>query len=456
VERPETRYVRVGGIHVAYQVVGEGPPDILEVPNWLSHVEAMWELPWVARFYRRLASFARVIVFDQPGTGLSDAVPLYDPPTLDRWMDYARVVLDEVESERAALLAMQAGGALAAVFAAAHPERTSALVLCGSWARLQRDDEYPFGLAPELREPTIDALAEAWGTGAGMSLAGPSMAADAEGLRRVARFERLAASPGAVRSILEIVMDLDIREVLPAIRAPTLVLHREADRMVSPEHGRYLAAHIPGAQYVELPGEDHLLMLGDNERAIAEIREFLTGVRAVPDSDRVLATLLFTDIVGSTERLAALGDRRWAELLALHDEMVRGELELYGGREADTTGDGFLATFDGPARAIRCAQTIRDGAHDLGLDIRAGLHTGECELRDGAVKGIAVHVAARVVGEAGRGELIVSSTVRDLVAGSGIRFAELGSRRLKGLPQEWRLFRVLDSKPRIQAADTAT
>jgi class 3 adenylate cyclase len=401
----------------------------------------MWQDPSLAHFLERLTSFSRLILIDKRGTGLSDPVSLDRLPTLEQRVDDVRAVMDAVGSDRAALLGISEGGPMNILFAATYPERTAALVLYGSFARLMRDEDYPFGLPPDAIERTWPSIAEDWGRAAALELLAPSRAQDDQLRAWWARYQRLSASPGAAVGLLRMAAGIDVRPILPVIRVPTLVLHRR-ERFVLPANGRYLAEHIPGARFVELPGDDHLYFVGENDALADEIEEFLTGARPLPEPDRVLATVLFTDIVASTERAAALGDRRWRQLLASHNALVRRELVRFRGREVKTVGDGFLATFDGPARAIRCACAIRDGVRALGLEIRAGLHTGECELMGDDVGGIAVHISARVVGSAAAGEVLVSSTVKDLVAGSGLRFVARGTHHLHGVPGEWRLFAV--------------
>ena len=440
--QPETRYARSKDGHVAYQVVGDGPLDVVFIPSWMTNMDALWEEPSLARFLRRLATFSRLLCFDKRGTGVSDPVPLAAIPTLEQWNDDVRAVMDTVGSKRAALLGVAEGGPMAVLFAATYPERTSALVLVDTSARLLRDVDYGFGFPAERLPLLLERAEEAWGTGKNVDVLAPSIAHDERFRRWYARYERLAMAPGAFIALYATMFEVDVRHVLPAIRVPTLVLHRSGDRHIRVGHGRYLAEHIPGAKYVELPGEDHVFFVGDTEAMLGEIEEFLTGVRPVPEIDRVLATVLFTDIVGSTERAATLGDRAWRALLDSHHGIVRRELERHRGREVKTMGDGFLATFDGPARAVRCACAIRDGVRPFGIEIRAGLHTGECELMGEDVGGIAVHIGARVAGSAGPGEVVVSSTVKDLVAGSGLRFADRGMHSLHGVPGDWRLFAV--------------
>jgi class 3 adenylate cyclase/pimeloyl-ACP methyl ester carboxylesterase len=432
---PETKYAKSGDVHIAFQVIGDGPTDLVFVPGFVSHVEEWWEEPRCARFCERLAAFSRLILFDKRGTGLSDRVAAV--PTLEQRMDDVRAVLQAAGSERAAVLGISEGGAMSALFAASHPERTSALVLYGTFAEFRS-----WVPTPQHFDHFLQAIDQNWGTGQSLPHFAPSVAHDPPFQRWWARHERAGASPGAAMALMRMNSEIDVRHVLGAIHVPTLVLHRTGDVTVSVEAGRYQAAHIPQAKYVELPGVDHLPFVGDSEAVLSEIEEFLTGARPVLEPDRVLATVLFTDIVGSTSHAAELGDRRWRELLGDQRAAVRRELDRHRGREIDTAGDGFLATFDGPARAIRCACAIRDAVRPLGLEVRAGLHTGEIELLGDGVAGIAVHIAARVAGLAGSGEVLTSSTVKDLVAGSGLHFSDRGSHTLRGVPDQWRLFEV--------------
>ncbi len=435
--QPETKYTKSGDVNIAYQVVGDGPFDLVWVPGWVSHLEHSWEEPSNARFLHRLASFSRLIRLDKRGTGLSDRVSPAELPTLEERMDDVRAVMDAVGSERAALMGVSEGGSMCALFAATYPERTSALVLYAANAR------HPaHGLTAEQLQPILDALERNWGQGMAWPMWAPSRADDPQLKEWGARFERFGASPGAAVALFRMAAAIDIRKVLPAIRVPTLILHRTGDQALPVMDSRYMAEQIPGAKYVELPGMDHIWFVGDADAILNEVQEFLTGVRPAPEPDRVLATVLFTDIVGSTERAAELGDRRWHDLLDGYYGRARRELDRFRGREIKTTGDGFLATFDGPARGIRCACAVSESVGQLGIAIRAGLHTGECETMGEDIGGIAVHIGARVTSEAAGGEVLVSSTVKDLVAGSGLEFEDRGSHRLKGVPDEWRLFAV--------------
>jgi pimeloyl-ACP methyl ester carboxylesterase len=440
---PETRYARSGDVNIAYQVVGDGPFDLVLVHGWVQSFDLGWEIDAIKRFYLRLASFSRLILFDKRGTGLSDRVPPDDLPTLETRMDDMRAVMDAVGVERAAVLGHSEGGSMCALFAATYPERTRALVMVGSAARTRWAPDYPLGATDDELEELERSILENWGVDLIRSLLqqlAPSIAEDEELVQAHARAAVRAASPAAAAALTRMSAMIDIRHVLPAIRVPTLVLHRSDE--VLAEASRYVGERIPGARIVELPGSDHMPWLGDQDRVLDEIEEFLTGVRPHPALDRVLATVLFTDIVGSTALAVDLGDRRWRELLDRHHEVVRRELGRFRGRELNTAGDGFLATFDGPARAIACAGSIRDQARALGLELRFGLHTGELELHGSEIRGIAVHTGARVVGKAGPGEVLASSTVKDLVAGSGLEFEDRGSHELKGVPGEWRLYAV--------------
>lgn len=437
--RPETSYARAGDIHIAYQVVGAGPPDILLVPEFWHSIEAQWDEPSLADFLGRLAELGRLICFDKRGCGVSDPVAIDDMQSLDPFMDDIRAVLEAAGSERAVLVTMGGGCLPSILFAATHPQRTGALVIINGFARLTQAPGYPIGRSNDLEEEMIDLMRAGWGRGVFLDQAAPSRIGDEAFRQWWARYQRLGVSPGTIVSMRRMFDRLDARDVLPSVRVPTLVLHRAENTMVRIDHGRYLAEHIPAAELVELPGRDYLVFLGD-DRALEEIERFLSGTLKAPATDRVLATALFTDIVGSTTRAAELGDRAWADLLSRHHASVRSALERFQGQEIDTAGDGFFATFDGPARAVRCAIAIRDALKGLDLEIRAGLHTGELELENGGVRGLAVHIGQRVMAAAEPGEILVSSTVRDLVVGSGIELQDRGSHSLRGVPDEWHLF----------------
>jgi class 3 adenylate cyclase len=443
----ETRFARSGDLHIAYQVLGDGPLDLVYSPGWVSHVELAFEDPLLGRFLRRMASFARLICFDKRGTGLSDRVPTEQLPTLEDRMDDLRAVMDAVGSQRAAIFGFSEGGNLATLFAATFPERTVALATFGIFAKRIWSPDYPWAPTPEERERTYEIVERDWGGAMDLSTLVPSKVDDPAFLRRLATYLRRAASPGAALALLRMNTQIDIRNVLPSIRVPTLVMHRTRDRDANIEEARWIAAQIPNARLVEFDGDDHLPWVGDQDSVVDELQEFLTGVRPAPEADRVLATVLFTDICNSTVEAVRLGDRRWRELLAQHHALVREQLARFRGQEVDTAGDGFFATFDGPARAVRCACAARDAMRTLGLEIRAGLHTGEIELADDKASGIAVHIASRVVASAGPGEVVVSSTVKDLVSGSALEFSDRGMHALKGIPGQWRLFGVVDLEP---------
>ena len=436
---PTTHYAKSGDLHIAYQVVGDGPFDLVYAPGFISHVEMNWESPYWTKVLGRLSRFCRVIIFDKRGTGLSDRVGGW--PTLEERMDDIRAVMDAAGSERAALYGISEGGPMCMVFAALYPERTAALVLHGTGPRLVAGPDWPWGLSAEVAQPMLDAAESAWGSGTALSYFIQGLADDLRVREATGRFERFAASPGAARQLLEMNFHVDIRSVLPAISAPTLVVHRTGDYIVPVECGRYSAERIRGAALVELPGDFHLsARLGTEDDAIDAIEQFLTGSRSQHDVDRVLTTVLFTDIVGSTERAALLGDHAWRELLDSHDQVVRREIDRFNGREIKTLGDGFLAAFDGPGRAVRCARAITEEARRIGVEVRSGLHCGECEVRGGDLAGIAVHIGARIGGLAQSGEVLVSTTVKDLVIGSGITFEDRGIHVLKGVPDAWQLY----------------
>lgn len=438
---PTTRYTPAPGSRVAYQVFGGGENDVVFVPSWGNCVDAMWDEPRISRFFDCLSAFTRVICFDKRGTGTSDPVPLQELPALEQWMEDVRAVMEAAASQQACLIGANEGGMMAMLFAATFPEAASSLILIDSCARLLRAPDYPMGMPAEVTGRYLARFEAEWGTGATMEMVAPSVAHDVRLREWYARYERLSLSPASARAMYANVFRLDLRPVLAAIRVPTLVLHRQGDRQIRVEHGRYLAQHIRDAKYVEIPGDDYYFWLGF-EPLVEEIEEFLTGRRLAPERDRMLATVLFTDIVASTERAVAMGDHDWRDLLDAHHSIVRGELTRFRGREISTAGDGFFAVFDGPARAIRCASRIRDAVRALGLEIRAGLHTGEVEMTGDDVAGIAVHIGARVASAARPSDVVVSRTVVDLVAGSGISFEDLGVQPLKGVPGEWQLLRV--------------
>ena len=444
---PETRYARSGDVNIAYQVFGQGP-DLVHVPGWVSNIDVMWQYPTLSSFFERLAAFSRVILFDKRGTGLSDRVPLLELPTLEQRMDDVRAVMDAAGSERAILFGHSEGGPMCLLFAATYPQRTNALILYGTYAKRQNpDDDYPWAPSYSAQQARIDRIHQMWGTDefvrGVLETLGPSGVEDPAFRRWLSAYYRNGASPAAAAALASMNRDIDIRHILSAAKVPTLVLGRVDDRSTRIEEQRYVASRISGARLVELPGRDHIFWIGGGEESLAdEIEEFVTGVRPGHDADRFLATILFTDIVNGTEKAATLGDRGWQRLIEQHHAAIRAELRRFRGTEIDTAGDGFFATFDGPARAVRCATASRDAVRQLGIDIRAGVHTGECELIAGKVGGLSVIIGARVKEQAGPGEVLVSNTVKDLVAGSGIAFADRGVCRLKGVPGEWRLYAV--------------
>ncbi len=442
-EIPATHYVKSDDVHIAYQVIGQGSFDLLFVPGFVSNIETIWQSPEQSAFFRRLASFSRLILFDKRGTGMSDRSSQIF--TLEQRMHDVQAILDAVGSKRAALFGISEGGPMSLLYTATYPERTSALVLYGSYAKRSWAPDYIFGWKDEQWQAVLDDIEQHWGSPQSLSIAmrAPSLAGDPHAAERIASYYRAAASPGAAGAILRMNREIDVRNVLPATRVPTLILHRTAERVIDVGHARYMAQHIPGAKLIELSGEDHQPWLGDRDAVLNEVEQFLTGKHEVREPERVLATVLFADIVGSTERAAALGDRPWRELLEIFYAKVREVLKQFRGREIKTLGDGFLAAFDGPARAIRCAGAVRDAVRSLKLEVRCGLHTGECEVVGNDLAGIAVHTGARVAGLAAPGEVLVSQTVRDLVAGSGLSLEDRGMHALKGIPNEWRLFRAV-------------
>lgn len=435
------------GQHVAYEVSGAGPPDVVFIPDWVTNLEVMREEPTIARFFDRLASFSRLVLIDKRGSGLSDPVPLGAIPTIEEWMHDVCTVLDDLGAMRVALIGHGEGGPMAMLFAATHPERTQALVLVDTWARRRRAPDYPWGLPGRAAQRYIEAIIAAWGSGEAARPAAPREALQPGFLERRGRLERLAMSPGEFAGIYPSTYDLDIRPVLPTLRVPTLVLHRSDNTYARIANGRFLADRIEGAVLAELPGPEHLFHAGDTTLMLDHVQEFLTGTREAPDHDRVLATVLFTDIVGATDLAGRLGDRDWRDLLGRHHALVRQELERFRGREVDTAGDGFFATFDGPARGVRCALAIRDVVRTLGLEIRAGVHVGECEVMGDKVGGIAVHTAARIMNQSQPGGVLVSRTVKDLVAGSGLVFEDAGRHALRGVADEWELYFALSRPP---------
>jgi pimeloyl-ACP methyl ester carboxylesterase/DNA-binding winged helix-turn-helix (wHTH) protein len=440
---PDTMYARSGDVNIAYQVIGDGPLDLVFVMGWVSHLEYFWREPSFARFLLRLASFARLILFDKRGTGLSDHVPINELPTLEQRMDDVRAVMDAVGSERAALCGVSEGGPMCSLFAATYPEKTLGLVMIGTYAKRIRDDDYPWAPTSEQRQHFFDELRQHWGGPVGLEERAPSVAHNQEFREWWATYLRMGASPGAALALTQMNAEIDVRQVLPSIRVPTLVIHRTGDLCLKVEEGRYVADKIPGARYVELPGEDHLPFVGDQDAILDEVENFLTGVvRHTLELDRVLATVLFTHIVDSEEQQARLGNSQWNEIIGRLRARTQREIEWFRGREIDMVGERPLAIFDGPARAIRCACAIIDYAVRLGVKMRAGLHTGECDMFDGKVGGIAAEIGVQVANEAAPDEVLVSSTVKDLVAGSGLIFTDKGTRQLAGVNGDWRLFAV--------------
>jgi class 3 adenylate cyclase/pimeloyl-ACP methyl ester carboxylesterase len=448
VDFPETRYATtVDGLAIAYQVVGAGPFDLVYTPGWLSNVNALSDMPDQARFFRALSSIARLILFDRRGTGLSDRPSLVDSLALEHGLDDVRAVMDAAVSQRAVLMGFEDGGMLAAMFAASDPDRSSALILFSPWAKGRKSADYPWAFSDDELEEWSRHISEEWGSPAfarwNLSTSGPRYASDDVFVNGLARYLRACASPGAVRAVDAMHNETDARPVLPTVRVPTLVMHRRGDRMGNLKEVRYIASRIPGAKMAELDGVDHPPFLGAIDPVVEEIERFISSMRAEEAQlDRVLATILFTDIVGSTERAAALGDRSWRDLLEWHHATARALLARYRGNEVDTAGDGFFATFDGPARAVRCAQALVEAMAPLGIEIRAGVHTGEVDTIDGKVGGIAVNIGARVGAKAGASQVLVSQTVKDLVAGSGLVFEDAGEHELEGVPDRWRIFRV--------------
>jgi class 3 adenylate cyclase len=435
------RYARnKDGQSVAYQVCGEGPLDIVFIPDWCTNLEVMWEEPTTARFLERLASFGRLVCFDKRGSGISDPVPLGVIPTTEEWMADVKAVLDSMGSKSAVLFGHGDGAPLAIMFAATYPGRTISLVLLDACARRVRATDYPCGLPPDMASRFIDRVIATWTTGHAAFLGAPSVAGEPGFIEHRARLERLAMSPSEFAALYPPTYEIDIRPALATINVPTLVLHRSGNPYIRIDSGRYLAEHIEGATFVELSGDDHFFHSGDTETMLGAVQHFLTGTKETPDNNRVLSTVLFTDIVGSTVHAERLGDKLWHSLIDQHHAAVRKELQRFRGKEIDTAGDGFFATFDGPARGVRCALAIQDVMRQLGIDIRAGLHIGEVELMSEKVGGIAVHIGARVMGNASAGETLVSGTVKDLVAGSGLQFEEKGVFALKGIAGEWELF----------------
>jgi pimeloyl-ACP methyl ester carboxylesterase/class 3 adenylate cyclase len=445
VQTPETRYAKApDGTSIAYQVIGDGPVDLVYASGIWSNVDVMWDDPQWAHFLERLAKFSRLILFDMRGVGLSDRGP--EPPVLELQRDDVGAVMDGAGSADAIVFGGARAGTMAMLFAATHPDRTKALVLYAPVAKTVSTPDFPYGKTPEEQTVFFERFVREVGTGLNLELQAPSVASDEHFVKWWARFERLVASPSAYEELGRILTNVDVRDVLPAIHVPTLVIHREGDAIVLERQARYVADQIQGATYVQLPGEDHLPFVGDADAIVDEVEQFVTGRKPIREIDKVLATVLFTDIVDSTRRQAELGDRGWKNLLERHHATVRDLLRQYRGEEQDTAGDGFYARFDGPARAIHCAQHIVETIRVLGIEVRAGLHTGECEIVDGKCSGLSVSIGARVMASAGPSEVLVSRTVKDLTAGSGLTFQDAGEHELKGVPDRWRLYRVMNER----------
>jgi len=436
----EIKYAKSGAVNIAYQVIGNASLDLLIVPGWVSNIDCFREEPSMVRFLKRLASFCRVILFDKRGTGLSDRIT--ETPTLEERMDDVRAVMDAVGSKKAALLGYSEGGPMCALFAATYPNRTHSIVLIGAYARRMQARDYPWGHTVKEGKAFIDMIQNEWGGPIGLEERAPDMVSDSNFRNWWARYLRNGASPSTAVALQLMNAEIDVRHVLPTIQVPALVIHRNGDRAVRVGCGQYMAEQIPAAKYIELSGENHLPYVGNADEILDEVEEFLTGVRHGPQQDRVLLTVMFTDIVDATRHAVKLGDQQWHDLLRRHHSVIRKELIHFNGREIDNAGDGFLATFDGPARGIRCACAISEAVEQLGVSVRIGLHTGECELLGEKPEGIAVHIGSRVSSIAGADEVLVSSTVKDLVAGSGIEFDDRGLHQLKGVPGEWHIFRV--------------
>jgi class 3 adenylate cyclase/pimeloyl-ACP methyl ester carboxylesterase len=442
---PEVHYAKSGNVHIAYAVAGKGPVDLVVAPGWVSNVAAAWTSPPHRYFYTRLSAFCRLFLFDKRGTGMSDRDVAV--PTMEERMDDLRAVMDAVGVRKTAIFGISEGGSLAMLFAATHPKRTTKLALYGTFARRLWSPDYPWAPTPEERQRHYELIEAQWGGEMDVRAIAPSAAADSERARLLSDYYRASASPSAAIALAKLNTLMDIRHALPSIQAPTLVMHRKGDAEVKVEQGRWIASQIPGARYVEMPGDDHVPFYGDSDAVIDELQEFLTGERPVHEVERVLSTVVFTDIVRSTQLATELGDRAWCALLEQHFSMVTTSVSAHRGRLVKTTGDGALATFDGPARASRCAQAIVLGARSLGLEVRAGVHCGEIELRGDDVAGIAVHIASRVAAEASPGEVLVSRTVRDLTSGAGLALVDRGSKILAGVSETVQLY-SLDSESR--------
>lgn len=441
-----TQYAKSGDVSIAYQVIGEGPRDLVYVPGWVSNVELMWDEPVLASILRRLSTFSRVILFDKRGTGMSDPVPEADLPGLEERMDDVRAVMDAVGSEKASLLGHSEGGNMSILFAATFPERTEKLILVGCYAKRVWSEDYPWAPTPAEREADIRQTEQTWGDPDAIPDYVLGARTHDQAFRDwVARYFRLSASPSSAAQLLRMNTEMDTRAILPSIHVPTLCIYRTDDVDVKLEEGRWIASQIPNAKLVELPGNAHLFWADDPTPLVDEIEEFVTGHRETAQPERVLSTVVFTDVVGSTDRAASMGDRQWRSLLERHNQVIREELKRWRGRERGTAGDGFIATFDGPARGVRAAQAICKTVRGLGIEVRAGVHTGEVELVGDDVAGLAVHIGARIASLAGPGEVLVSRTVKDLVVGSDLTFRDHGAHRLKGVPDVWEIYEAVGS-----------
>lgn len=438
---PETKYTTSGSVNIAYQIFGQGDVDLLVVPGWVSNIDTFWEEPSVVRFFERLADFTRVILFDKRGTGLSDRVT--ETPTLEERMDDVRAVLDAVGSDRAALLGYSEGGPMCALFSVTYPQRTRALIMIGSYPKMLASDDYLFGRSVAEHAEFLSRLRHEWGGPVGLDRRAPSRIHDSRFCRWWAKFLRTSASPSTALALSTMNAEIDIRHLLSSIQVPTLLIHAKGDRTIDVRASRFMAERIPNSRLVELDSDDHLPFADPADDILVEVEEFLTGTQAARSANRVVTTIMFTDIVGSTKLAAEMGDLRWRDLLEAHHSAVRHELAVYRGKEIKSTGDGFHAIFDGPARAIQCGCAIRRAVKPMGLTVRVGLHTGECEIRGDSIEGLAVHLAARVSGFANADQVVVSQTVKDLVAGSGLKFEDLGLQSFKGVPDAWRVYGVV-------------
>lgn len=441
---PDIKYAENKGIHIAYQTVGRGPVDLVLVPGWVSNIEIFWEEPNAVRFLRRLSSFSRLILFDKRGTGLSDKVCY--TPTLEERMEDVRTVMDAVQSKRAALVGYSEGGPMCCLFAATHPDRTHSLVMIGSFARRIKTSDYPFGITPERYAAFLNQIENHWGGAVGLESRAPSLAADPLFRNWWARFLRLSASPATAVALTKMNSEIDVRSILPAINVPTLILHAENDAVVDVEEGRYIAKNIKGAQFYKVPSKDHLPWIGAPDIILDKIEAFVAGSVSASETSRSLYTVMFTDIATSTELAAHSGDRRWSDILDAHHKAIRHEMAVYAGREIDNAGDGFFIAFDGPARAIHCATSIKNALQAINLSVRIGIHIGECEVRGDKLSGINVHIGSRISAKAKPNQIWVSQTVKDLVAGSGISFVDMGFHHLKGVSHQLNLYQVVEKR----------